>query len=80
MSDDPIGPHLEECPVCGAVGLPERIVVHDCVAFLARITARRDHTLSAENGDANECDSTASTDSQYGDKVGSDTICSEEKP
>lgn len=33
MSDDPVGPPLEECPVCGAVGLPERIQDHDCAAF-----------------------------------------------
>ena len=24
---------LEECPVCGAVGLPERIAEHDCSLF-----------------------------------------------
>ncbi|MDZ7770668.1 MAG: hypothetical protein U5K38_17165 [Woeseiaceae bacterium] len=33
MSDDCVGPALEECPVCGAVGLPERIALHDCAAF-----------------------------------------------
>lgn len=80
MSEEPLGPHLEECPVCGAVGLPERIVVHDCVAFQTRIAARRDHTSSAENGGTNECDSTATTDSRWGDRVSGDTICSEEKP
>lgn len=32
-----IGPQLTECPLCGAVGLPERIEGdHDCKAFLAR--------------------------------------------
>lgn len=31
-----LGPELEECPVCGAVGLPERIEEHDCEAFLER--------------------------------------------
>jgi len=25
---------LRECPVCGAVGLPERITDHDCRAFV----------------------------------------------
>jgi len=25
---------LKECPVCGAIGLAERIVEHDCEAFL----------------------------------------------
>ena len=25
---------LKECPVCGAIGLAERIVEHDCQAFL----------------------------------------------
>lgn len=33
MTDDPVGPELEECPVCGAVGLPERIEEHDCEDF-----------------------------------------------
>lgn len=33
---DPVGPELEGCLVCGAVGLPERIRVHDCEAFRAR--------------------------------------------
>ena len=27
---------LRECPVCGAIGLAERIENHDCRAFLAR--------------------------------------------
>lgn len=34
MTDDCLGPELEECMVCGAVGLPERIDDHDCQAFL----------------------------------------------
>jgi len=29
-----VGSELKECPVCGAVGLPERIVEHDCDEFL----------------------------------------------
>ena len=33
MTGDTLGPALEECPVCGAVGLPERIEDHDCGAF-----------------------------------------------
>jgi len=35
MTDDNtvVGPELEECPVCGALGLPERINDHDCDAF-----------------------------------------------
>lgn len=36
MSDDCVGPALEECPVCGAVGLPKRIQQHDCAAFCER--------------------------------------------
>ena len=40
MSDDCVGPALKECPVCGAVGLPERITAHDCAAFRAHT---RDH-------------------------------------
>jgi hypothetical protein len=35
MTDDTcVGPELQECMVCGAVGLPERIDDHDCQAFL----------------------------------------------
>ena len=36
MSDDCVGPTLKQCPVCGAVGLPERIRNHDCAAFCER--------------------------------------------
>jgi len=36
MSDDCVGPALNQCPVCGAVGLPERIQAHDCAAFCER--------------------------------------------
>lgn len=28
-----LGPPLCECPVCGAIGLPERIEDHDCQTF-----------------------------------------------
>lgn len=31
---DCLGPQLRECPVCGVVGLPERIKDHDCQAFI----------------------------------------------
>ncbi len=31
-----LGTELIECKVCGAVGLPERILEHDCQAFLDR--------------------------------------------
>jgi len=30
MVDDLSGPELLECPVCGRVGLPERIMNHNC--------------------------------------------------
>lgn len=33
-SDDPLCPELEECEVCGAIGLPERIEDHDCQRFI----------------------------------------------
>jgi len=36
MTDDCVGPTLKECPVCGAIGLPERIAVHDCPVFRTR--------------------------------------------
>ena len=32
--DDRLGPNLEECPVCGAIGLKERIEEHDCADFI----------------------------------------------
>lgn len=32
--DDQLSPELAECPVCGAVGLPKRIEIHDCDPFL----------------------------------------------
>lgn len=32
--DNQLGPELKECPVCGAVGLPERIADHNCQLFL----------------------------------------------
>jgi len=31
--DTVVGSELAECPVCGAVGLPERIDDHDCSTF-----------------------------------------------
>lgn len=30
LVDELSGPELIECPVCGRMGLPERIVDHDC--------------------------------------------------
>ncbi|MBP2251174.1 hypothetical protein J2754_001495 [Halarchaeum solikamskense] len=30
LDEDPLGPELQACPVCGMVGLPERIEEHDC--------------------------------------------------
>ena len=30
LVDDLSGPELLECPVCGRMGLPERIMEHDC--------------------------------------------------
>ena len=33
MNDFLTNEQLAECPVCGAVGLPERIDTHDCEAF-----------------------------------------------
>jgi len=34
MSDGTVvGAKLAECPVCGAIGLPERIDDHDCSTF-----------------------------------------------
>ncbi len=29
-----LGTELTECEICGAVGLPERILEHDCRVFL----------------------------------------------
>lgn len=36
MTNANLGPHLVECVVCGAIGLPERIEAHDCASFLTR--------------------------------------------
>ena len=36
MSESTKKAALRECPVCGAIGLAERIAEHDCRAFLAR--------------------------------------------
>jgi hypothetical protein len=36
MTDTAVGSALEECPVCRATGLPERIEAHDCGAFITR--------------------------------------------
>lgn len=38
--DDTLGPELQECPVCLAIGLPERIENHDCNTFLERLNQR----------------------------------------
>jgi len=43
MTDDCVGPALAECPVCGAIGLPERILDHDCAAFRARTRAQQQY-------------------------------------
>jgi len=51
MSDDCVGPALAECPVCGAVGLPERIHVHDCPAFRARRRGTTDTAATKELAD-----------------------------
>lgn len=59
MSDGCVGPALTECPVCGAIGLPERIAVHDCVAFHAHIAAQRRHLSSTKNKQTNDHDPAA---------------------
>jgi hypothetical protein len=41
---DCVGPELEECMVCGAVGLPKRIEAHDCEAFRARQHLNQAHS------------------------------------
>ena len=51
MTDDCVGPALQECPVCGATGLPERIAIHDCAAFRARRAARQAPTTAAAAAD-----------------------------
>jgi hypothetical protein len=33
MTDADESTELKECPVCGALGLPERIEEHDCREF-----------------------------------------------
>ena len=51
MSDDPLGPPLEECPVCGATGLPERIAAHDCTAFRTYKRVQRSQHSTARQHD-----------------------------
>ena len=51
MTDDCVGPTLQECPVCGAVGLPERIAVHDCPAFRTRRRVTTDTNATEEVAD-----------------------------
>ena len=36
LVDELSGPELLECPVCGRMGLPERIVDHDCRSVSTR--------------------------------------------
>ena len=53
MSDDCVGPTLDECPVCGAVGLPERIQAHDCLAFCERHNIPTPTVITATNEASN---------------------------
>jgi len=69
MSDDCVGPTLTECPVCGAIGLPERIAVHDCVTLHARIAAQRRHLSSTKNKQTSGHDPAAAIDSLGGGKA-----------
>ena len=47
MSEDCVGPALKQCPVCGAIGLPERIAVHECATFRQYLRRRSTQTDSA---------------------------------
>jgi hypothetical protein len=80
MSDDCVGPALKECPVCGAIGLPERIAVHDCVAFHARIAVQRRHLSSTKNKKTSDHDPAAAIDSLDGGNANRTIQYPEEKP
>ena len=80
MSDDCVGPALRECPVCGVVGLPERIAVHDCVAFHARIAAQRRQLSSTKDKQTSDHDLAAAIDSLGGDKASRTIQYLEEEP
>ena len=43
-SDQSSGPHLQTCPNCGMVGLPERITAYDCGPNQTPNAASHDHT------------------------------------
>ena len=58
MSNSCDGVPLEECPVCGVVGLSERIAVHDCVVSEARTATRRSDVSSTEDSHTSEDDAT----------------------
>ena len=80
MSDDCVGSALKECPVCGAIGLPERIAVHDCVAFHARLAARRRQLSSTKNKQTSDHDSVTAIDSVGGGKASRTIQYPEEEP
>ena len=80
MSDDCVGPALTECPVCGAVGLPERIAVHHCVAFHARIAARRRQLSSTKDKQTSDHDPAAAIDSLGGGNANRAIQYLEEEP
>lgn len=58
MSNSCVGAVLKECPVCGVVGLPERIAVHDCVASEGRTATQRRHVSDTEDRQISEDDAT----------------------
>ena len=58
MSDSCVEAILEECPVCGVVGLPERIVVHDCIGSDGCTAAQRRHVSDTEDRQIREDDAT----------------------
>lgn len=54
MSNDCVGATLEECSVCGVVGVPERIAAHDCVASEGRTATHQrysSHTEATHTGE-----------------------------
>ena len=76
MSDDCVGPALKQCPVCGAIGLPERIAVHECAAF--KIHAQS-HVSSTEDEHTSEYEF-AHVDSPAGEPSDRALQYPEEKP
>jgi hypothetical protein len=62
MSDDCVGSPLAECPICGAIGLPERVANHDCRAFRASTAAQWPATATTQPAETTDTEGTTADD------------------